>query len=305
MLAVQLLFASNAVVGRVNVQWLGPKLLVLLRVVVAALVFLALARRLGARLPVSRGDLARLGLCAILGVSLNQACYLTGLAYSTATHASLIGTSVPVFTAAVAALAGQERMTWRKAAGIGLALTGALYLARVGSLGLRLGSLGDLLFLANSLSYACYLVLGRSLLRRYGAGTLVVWTFALGAILILPFGLPGLPVFGGVGVRHPLPFWIGLTVAYTILFPTVLAYLLNAYALERVDSSTAAAFIYLQPIFATALALPILHERLSPRTGIAAALIFLGILLSTLGGAAATLPDDRRPAPLDEEPCSP
>ncbi|MHB8418512.1 MAG: DMT family transporter [Myxococcales bacterium] len=305
LLAVQFLFASNAVVGRLNVQQLGPRLLVLLRIVGAAGIFLALARRYGVQLPRARRDLALLCACGILGVSLNQTLFLAGLYYSTATHSTIIGTTIPVFAAAIAAAFGLERLTLAKCVGIALALAGALFLSGAPAFGLRppageavrllarvedfhLGraTLGDLCFVANSLSYAGYLVLSRRLVQRYGAPTQIVWTFALGALTILPFGLPGLAVLGS-GAR--LPRWLWLTVPYTIVFPTVFAYYLNAFALREVESSTAATWIYLQPLLTVALAIPILGERPSPRTGVAALLIFAGVLLCC---CSATLPHE-------------
>jgi drug/metabolite transporter (DMT)-like permease len=282
LLAVQLLFASNAVVGRLNVLYLGPQFLVLVRILGATAVFAALGRRFGAMVPRSRRDLALFALCGLLGVSLNQGLYLSGLWFSSATDASIVGTIIPVFTAGLAIAFGLERLRWAKVAGIVLALAGALYLARADTFALDRASVGDLLFVANCLSYSGYLVLSRQLVRRYNAATQIVWSFLFGAITILPFGLPGLRVL--TSGPH-LPGWLFFTVAYTILFPTVLAYYFSAFALQEIESSTAATYVYLQPLIAMAMAFPILGERPSARTGVAAILIFVGVLLSTRGAA--------------------
>jgi drug/metabolite transporter (DMT)-like permease len=284
---VQLLFASNAVVGRLNVQYLGPQLLVLVRILGATAIFVAFGRRFGVVVPRSRRDLALLAVCGVLGVSLNQGLYLSGLWYASATDASIVGTTIPVFTAGLAIAFGLERLRWAKIGGIVLALAGALYLARIESFTLGRAAIGDLLFVANCLSYSGYLILSRQLIRRYNAPTQIVWSFLFGALTILPFGLPGLAVFGS-GAH--LPAWLFLTVAYTILFPTVLAYYFNAIALAEIDSSTAATYVYLQPLLAMALAYPVLGEIPSPRTGAATILIFAGVLLSTRSGARAPTP---------------
>jgi len=286
---VQLLFASNAVMGRLNVQYLGPRFLVLVRIFGATAIFVASGRRFGVVMPRSRRDLALFALCGVLGVSLNQGLYLTGLWYSSATDASIVGTTIPVFTGALAVAVGLERLRWTKIGGIILGLGGALFLARVDNFSFDHATIGDLLFVANCLAYSGYLVLSRQLIRRYGAPTQIVWSFLFGALTVLPFGLPGLAVLGS-GAH--LPGWLFLTVAYTILFPTVLAYYLNAFALRDVESSTAAVFVYLQPLLAMAMAFPILGERPSARTGIATLLIFAGVLLSTWGGGrAAVVPE--------------
>jgi drug/metabolite transporter (DMT)-like permease len=66
-----------------------------------------------------------------------------------------------------------------------------------------------------------------------------------------------------------------------VLFPTVLAYFLNYWALARVDSSQVALFIYLQPVLASALSVIWLGEQIGPRLVISTALVFAGVLFAT------------------------
>ena len=65
--------------------------------------------------------------------------------------------------------------------------------------------------------------------------------------------------------------------AGVVLLGTVGAYALNAWALARTGASTTAFFIYIQPLFAGALAFVVLGEKPSPRLFGAAALIFAGV----------------------------
>jgi drug/metabolite transporter (DMT)-like permease len=67
-------------------------------------------------------------------------------------------------------------------------------------------------------------------------------------------------------------------VAYIVVFPTILTYLLNLWALKRVSSNMVAVYIYLQPIFAAAVAPLVLSgERLTTRAVAAALAIFTGL----------------------------
>jgi drug/metabolite transporter (DMT)-like permease len=75
-----------------------------------------------------------------------------------------------------------------------------------------------------------------------------------------------------------------------IVFCTVIPYFLNSWALARTDASRVAAYVFLQPVIATALAVAVLGERPGWRTAIAAALIF--------GGLAVTVRPARVPARL-------
>jgi drug/metabolite transporter (DMT)-like permease len=71
--------------------------------------------------------------------------------------------------------------------------------------------------------------------------------------------------------------------AYIVIFPSILAYYLSVWALRRTASSLVAMYVYLQPLMTAVGAPLILHERVTARAGLAAALIFTGLALATWG----------------------
>ena len=276
MLAAQFFFASTSVVGRFALQTFTPLALMVTRVVGAAAVFWALAPRSAYRVPFTRRELGVVAACGVLGLVINQGLFLAGLSLSTAIDATVVNTAMPVFAAAIAIAVGDERPALHKLAGIGLALVGAMALANLDDL--HHVSVGDLLFVANSLAFAGYLVIVRRLALRFDSLTVSRWTFAFAAAFALPMlGLGRLSY-------HSPDAWALAEAVWLVLGPTVLAYGLSAYALERLESSTVASFIYIQPVIAAALAIPLLGERPGPRTGVGAALIFAGVLLASSGG---------------------
>jgi drug/metabolite transporter (DMT)-like permease len=108
----------------------------------------------------------------------------------------------------------------------------------------------------------------------------MAWVFGFGALMTVPFG-------GYYLARvdwHAVGRVVWLAVVYIILVPTVGAYYLNAWALERAEPSTVAVYVYLQPLFAFALAPMLLGaaERPGARHAAATALIFAGLALVTL-----------------------
>jgi drug/metabolite transporter (DMT)-like permease len=138
-------------------------------------------------------------------------------------------------------------------------------------------TLGNVLLVANTAAYGAYIALSRDVFRRYGALTAMTWVFGFGALMTVPFG-------GFYLARvdwHAVGWVVWLAVAYIILVPTVGAYYLNAWALARVEPSTVAVYIYLQPLIAFALAPLILGERWNPRTWLASLLIFAGVAVVT------------------------
>jgi len=67
--------------------------------------------------------------------------------------------------------------------------------------------------------------------------------------------------------------------AWIVLFATVINYLLNYYALARVESSTVALFVYLQPVLATLLSVALGRETITLHFAASAALVFAGVFL--------------------------
>ena len=270
--AVQVIFATLPVALKVALRDLSSPALALLRVAGAALLFVAI-HRLTVRERV-RGwrDYAWLAVYAVFGVILNQILYITALTLTTATAAQMMMTAGPAVTLLTAILLRKETATAPKWMGIALAGSGAVYLVGAGA-GAGAGNwLGNLLALLNVSAYSIYLVISRDMLRRYDALTVVTWIFVWGAAGIAPWGIgPAAAQAGGMSGAT----WAAL--AWIILLPTVGAYWLNVVALKHAEASVVSAFVYLQPVLTALIAVPVLHERLSPRMLPAAALIFAGV----------------------------
>src|SRR5947209_4058452 len=281
LVAVQIIFVTWPIVGKIALRTLPSTGLVAFRVAGAAAAFLLLLRLRGKLTTPRRGDIARLAVYSLLGVVLNQFLFLKGLELSTVVNATIIGTAIPVFTLLVGALLGFEKLNARAAVGTVIAAAGVVYLVdplRADFSGGK--ALGNLLLVGNSFVYGAYIAISQDVFRRYGALTAMTWVFAFGCIATVPVGgyhLSQVPL-------QNLGWVTWLSVAYIILIPTVGAYYLNAWALERVAPSTVAIYIYLQPFIAFALAPLVLgaDEQWGPRTWVAAALIFAGVAVVTL-----------------------
>jgi drug/metabolite transporter (DMT)-like permease len=297
LLGVQIAFATLSVAGRVLVRELDPMALALLRLGGAALVFVALdlaRRRSGPVTPMIAQDRLAIAGCAALGIFGNQALFLTGLRYTTATHATLLVATIPVFTALVGVALHRAAPRWglgeparaQVLVGIAVALGGVAYLVLPDALAGASGTawLGDALVTANSLVYAIYLVLVRRYAARYGSIAVVAWGFTCGAAMALPLGGPALledaPSLGAAS-------WA--LVVYVVLVATVFTYLANAWALRFAPSALVATYIFVQPIVASVLAWIFLDEVPSMRLGGAALLVAAGVVLVIRTPARATV----------------
>jgi drug/metabolite transporter (DMT)-like permease len=276
LLAVQLLFGLFPIaVKKVDLE---PLHVLAVRVGGAALLLGILHAWLVKNAVPIRKEARRMALLTLLGVVLNMGLFLIGLAYTTAVEAVLIITTTPVFTYALAVLMKKEVLGPRRALGIALAMAGVILLV-VGSFAAQpdrpLRAFGDLLILVNALCFSAYLVLGKPMMDRYDPLSVTMWMFALGAILIVPYGLL-------TGITDSLFAQSGEALAwlaFIVVGPSVLTYLLNARALRHVPASTVAAFTYVQPVFAAVAAFLILGDQLEWRILPSAALVFAGLWL--------------------------
>jgi drug/metabolite transporter (DMT)-like permease len=289
LLWVQVLFATLPIAAKITLEELSSPAITLLRVSAAAFIFRIIQRLTVHERIRSTGDYLRLAYYSVLGVSMNQLLYVTGLSMTTATAAQMLITGGPAVTLLVAILLGKERATRSKWIGIALAGSGALLL--VGLASMETGALGNLLIVVNMIAYSLYLVSARDILHRYHPLTVITWIFIFGAIGLMPFGL--LPVINELPTTTPTA---RLMLLWIIVFPTVTAYYLNMWALTRVESSVVSTFVYLQPVLTALLAIPILGERPSLRMVPAAMLIFAGVAISI----QAKRRPDHKPDPADQ-----
>ena len=255
-----------------------PFTLTLWRILFGAGSLLAAALLLHGRAALPRPrDLGMLALCSFLGITANMVLYLEGLSRSTATNAGLMICLIPVFTFVVALIARQERFHRLRALGVLVALAGAAPLLLSG--GPELGpehALGNSLMVLNTLSYAIFLVLSRPLLERYAPLVVIAWVFAL--------AIPFAPLLARGGAHVPdasAEAWWAF--AFVLVFPTSVAYFLNAFALARLRASTIATYVYAQPLITGLGGRFLLGEKLTRGTALSAGCVFLGIWLVSRG----------------------
>jgi drug/metabolite transporter (DMT)-like permease len=268
------MFGTWPIVGKVALRSMSSTSLVALRVVGAAVAFMLLQVKLDQLRKMPARDLGWLVLCSMLGIALNQLLFVKGLALTTVINATLLGTTIPVFTLVVSIAFGYDRISLRRTLGIVLAASGVFYLVNPLRADFSVQTnTGNLLIVANCLLYGAYIALSKDLFKRYGALNVITWMFCIGSLAILPFGAYAM---SGDNLET-LPASVWLAVVYIILVPTLGAYYLNAWALTRVSPGTVATYIYLQPLIAFGLAPLILGESFNSRIFVASLLIFAGV----------------------------
>jgi drug/metabolite transporter (DMT)-like permease len=277
---VQLLFASLAIAGRFVLPHFPAGALVCFRVLGATAVLFIVNTATGGEWVRDRRDLLRLAVLGMLGIAANQTLFLYGLRHTTAINATILVTTVPVFTVLGSVLTGREPASALKFFGIGLAAVGTVYLIGPDRISLAPDvALGNALILLGMVCYAAYFLYSGSVVGRYGPITVSFYVMLFASFGVLPFGLIAMRSMQLSSISGTVWLWVG----YIVIFPTILSYLLNIWALQRVSSNLVTVYIYLQPIVAAAVAPLVLRgERLTVRAAAAGLTIFVGLGLVIL-----------------------
>lgn len=200
---------------------------------------------------VNRKDFFLLFLCGLCGVGINQLLFFWGLSLTSPINSSIIMVTTPILVVVMAALLIGEKIRTQRLVGIFIGLVGAVTLLLIKpASGVSGDLLGDIITFLNACSYAVYLVIVKPLMKKYHPITIMKWIFIFGLIPVLPFGWHEF-----ITVQWS-NFDAGIisAIIFVVFGTTFLAYLLNTYGLVRLSPSVVSAYIYLQPVFATLIA---------------------------------------------------
>ncbi|MGH9616604.1 MAG: DMT family transporter [Acidobacteriaceae bacterium] len=232
MLATTFFWASNIVAGKEALTGFAPLALAQLRMAGAALLYilLYLAWRGFPSLRLTKRQWLTLILMALTGITLNQICYIGGLALTSVTHTGLIQAVGPIMVLLLSASMGMEALTRRKILGMTISFAGvALLLIERPAQGSGANWLGDLIMIAAGGFFAYYTILMKTVAAFFDPLLLNAVVFGLGTMLLIPFC--AVSVAGIRWNQIPPQAWWGF--AYMVIFGSVIAYLIYAFALEK------------------------------------------------------------------------
>ncbi len=246
-----------------------------------------------ARERLRRGDFLLFALLGIMEPGLYFILETRGLLHTSASAASLIIASIPVFVILLARFFLKEPLRPRVAAGIFLTLGGVAFLLFRGDPveSLEGSSLrGNLYILGAALCASAYTVVSRRLGARYRPWTVTTVQALFAAVFFLPLAVwEWRPLeIRGIGT----PEWAALL--FLALFATLFAFLCYNYGLSVLEASQVAVFINVIPLVTVVCAGWILGERLGPTQAVGAVLILAGVRVTTSGAHGAATGGTRR-----------
>lgn len=281
-----LLWAGNAVVGRMVHELVPPLTLNFLRWALAFVLLLPLAH--GVLRPTSGlwPHWRHYALLGLLGIGLYNALQYMALKTSTPLNVTLVGSSMPIWILALGAVFFGTPVSRRQVMGALLSMAGVLLVLSRGEwsalLALRLVP-GDVLMLLATLSWSFY---SWFMVRPGGlAHARTDWAVFLMAQLVFGLGWSGLLAGSewALGAAAPIDWgWpLLLALLYIAVGPAIVAYRCWGLGVQRVGPAVAGFFSNLTPLFAALLSAAFLGEVPRPYHAGAFALIVGGIVVSS------------------------
>eukprot|EP01097_Dermamoeba_algensis_P010480 TRINITY_DN77_c3_g1_i6.p1 TRINITY_DN77_c3_g1~~TRINITY_DN77_c3_g1_i6.p1 ORF type:complete len:391 (+),score=101.85 TRINITY_DN77_c3_g1_i6:67-1173(+) len=283
LLLVQFAFAGLAVFARVGTGTMQPVTFATLRAALATPFIWLLSRFVESEVSISQlldGAYLKIIMLSILGITVNQLCWIHGVKFTSAVNAGIYQPLIPIYTSLICILTRKEKFNLLKFVGICVSIAGALVVLRVENLDLGSSfetTMGNLLLLGNTLGYSLYLIYQKPLLQANPYPfTYTFICFFFGGFFIFFFslfyleGYQDLPNAGVMSV---------VSVLYSGLVGTFFGHSVNIWALKHTNSSLVAIYICLQPALISLLSYIFLDEVITIRDLIGVIIIIIGLLI--------------------------
>lgn len=278
LILVQILFGINFVISKLIVTQFSPILWAEIRFLISGSLLWGFCRMTKIPFPkLTPKDFLTLFFFSAIGFTLGQSLLLKGIQLSTANHAAIISSTIPIFALLIAILLKQEKLSFFKFLGFALSVAGILIIQNFGSFSLSNETfLGDTLILISCLGIGAYLALGKGFLTRFHPISLTSYFFLMAALQLLPFALHSSQSI--LTFNFTLPFFFAAF--YSIIGATLIAYLLSNWVLTKLPSGPVALFTYLQPITAIITSSLLLQEPPSFKMILGTLLVFTGFFFT-------------------------
>jgi drug/metabolite transporter (DMT)-like permease len=271
-----LLWASAFSVAKLGLADCPPLLLLTIRFLAAGVLVIGGTWLAGRPLRLSRRDVI---LFAALGLA-NQAVYLglsyVGMGSVSSGLTALVISANPVLAAVLAAVFLDERLTWRKAMGLGLGILGVAIVVN----GRLAGGTDDPSGLVFTFAALTSLVAGTILFKRF-APTGDLW--AGNGVQSLAAGIALMPVaLMSESVGDIEPTWrLAFSLSFLVLLVSIIAYMLWFQMLQVAGATAASAWHFLMPPLGLLFGWLVLAEPVAAADLIGIVPVAVGIWLVT------------------------
>ena len=223
-----------------------------------------------------------IGFFIILGVTsitiFNSIVYYS-LYYTQVISGVLMISTIPVWIIFISSLLNIEKTNIFQILGVGLSLTGVLFIISKADLDLVKNlkfNKGDLTMIVAMFSWAVYSALLKKKQYEISQITLLQVVIMCGLVFLIPIYFIEMNM--GYVIKLGKPFYLTLT--YVVIFPGLASFFFWIKGISLIGANRAGAFLHLMPIFGAIMAMVIFDEKFMLYHFLGALFIVAGITLS-------------------------
>ena len=276
-----LFWAGNFIVGKTaSINEIPPISLNFYRWLVAWLILLPFTFR--ELIKKKNYILNNIGLFIVLGITavtiFNSALFYS-LKFTQVISGVLMISTVPVMIIFISSLLKIEKTNFFQIIGVGLSLTGVLFIITKADIGLLKNldfNRGDLIMIIAMLSWATYSALLKKKKYELSQISLLQVVISFGVIFLIPLYFIDMNM--GNSIKLEKPFFLTLT--YVVLFPGLASFFFWIKGVALIGANRSGIFLHLMPIFGAVMAMIIFDEKFMFYHLLGAVFILMGIILS-------------------------
>jgi drug/metabolite transporter (DMT)-like permease len=284
-MTVPIFLGTSYVAAKIGMHELLPLNLVILRFVIASLVFTLILLLKRGTSSIDKKDIPQFFTLGFFAITSFFYIHYTGLQYTTSTNAGLIMATTPVFAALFCIITKKEKVTTRSRIGICIAFMGVLLVISQGKLGNLFHQktlLGDGLLILNALVWAWFTLKGKTVLEKYSPFIAMAYIHIFGTLLLLPFAF--FPtVFAETSLLQQLPTISKATLlatAYLAVFCSVYSYFIWYLGISKIGAVKTAIFSYFNPIMAIVAGIMFFDDKLTLSIVLGGLFVILGVYIT-------------------------
>ena len=249
---------------------------VFLRFYIGALILLPFVYK---DLKVEREDWWDLFLMSFVGITISISLLILGLKLSSSINAPIIMSMGPVILIIGSFFYLKEKLKRKVILGTLVSLIGVLLIVilPVFKEGLSGSVLGNLFLVGAAITSVVHALLLKKIMPKYKPLPIAFWQFLIGSLPLLPF------FFIELNQTHwtsDINMKIIIGLFFGAVLATAIAHSIYAYGIKFIKASEVGVFTYVDPVATIVVAVPLLHEEITPLYLAGAAFVFLGILIA-------------------------
>ncbi|QLL66205.1 DMT family transporter [Sinorhizobium mexicanum] len=282
MFLLALMWGLSIPITKLGLGTIPPMTFTALRFMVAVPLFMFLARR---ELRVPRKAIPSIIGLGVMGITLGNVAQSFGVQGTSASVATILSATIPVFMVILAAVRFKQAVTRLQWGGLVAAFFGIALVAVGSGSGVddmsKTTVAGVVWMLVSAVGIASYYIWSAELTEKYGLMPVAAWNMLVGLLTVLPMA-------GWEMTRQPVEITVEAFAAITYLgvMVTVVGLILWLYLLRAVPARVAASVQYLQPVFGITASAFLFGDKLGLMFAAGVALVLAGLGLAASGKRA-------------------